>query len=574
MNTRTSQFVDQSKSPKIASEQPVKAPDFSRKEPQVKSVPEPANEIISMPRKELAAKIASMEEALTTEQYQLVQALACSLDSTLTELQKARMTIQKMQAMTFGKKAEKVATIFPEMDKKKAVQEAKPEVGKEERKKGGKPKGKGRNKAKDHVGAKEVFVPCEVVQAHQRCPSCAAGKIYIFKPGVTMRFSGQAPIEAVRYVLGKYRCQLCSKIFSAELPVEAGEKRYDESVAATVATLKYDASMPFHRQEKLLANYGIYLSDSNLWMLVNDGKTALIPILEEIRKHLARSSIMYVDDTTNRVLDLTVDDGDGRKGIWTTGLIGIMDDRPVVSYVTGRQHAGENLRDVLRERPPELPPPIRMADALNRNTPKDLESLMIIAKCLVHGRRKFVETATSFPDESAHVLGIISEVYRAESLLKRQNASPESRLEYHQTHSGPRMTELKEWLQRQLDEHLIEDNSGFGKAIAYMLKHWDGLTLFLREGTAPLDNNILERALRQIVINRKNSMFYKTMNGAQTADLYTSIIATCRLNGVRSYPYLEAVMKNPEAVAASPQEWMPWSYQKTLLAQEKTAVAA
>jgi len=235
---------------------------------------------------------------------------------------------------------------------------------------------------------------------------------------------------------------------------------------------------------------------------------------------------------------------------------------------------GKTWRDVLSERPAELPPPIRMADALNRNTPKDIESLVIIAKCLVHGRRKFVETATAFPDESAYVLGIISEVYRAESLLERQNASPEFRLEYHQTHSGPRMTELEEWLQRQLDEHLIEDNSGFGKAIAYMLRHWDGLTLFLREGTAPIDNNILERALRKIVINRKNSLFYKTMNGAQTGDLYTSIIATCRLNGVRTYPYLEAVMKNPEAVAACPKEWMPWSYQTALLAQEKPSVAA
>ena len=106
------------------------------------------------------------------------------------------------------------------------------------------------------------------------------------------------------------------------------------------------------------------------------------------------------------------------------------------------------------------------------------------------------------------------------------------RLHFHQQNSKPVMNDLQQWFEAQLNERKVEPNSGLGKAIGYMLRHWQALTLFLREPGAPLDNNLVERALKKAILHRKNSLFYKTLNGADVGDLYMTLIHTCELNDV------------------------------------------
>jgi hypothetical protein len=90
------------------------------------------------------------------------------------------------------------------------------------------------------------------------------------------------------------------------------------------------------------------------------------------------------------------------------------------------------------------------------------------------------------------------------------------------------------------------------------------LTLFLREPGAPLDNNLVERALKKAILHRKNSLFYKTLNGAEVGDLYMSLIHTCELNGVNPFEYLTELQRHTEELSAKPVEWMPWSYRDRL----------
>lgn len=135
---------------------------------------------------------------------------------------------------------------------------------------------------------------------------------------------------------------------------------------------------------------------------------------------------------------------------------------------------------------------------------------------------------------------------------------------FHQTHSGPVMDQLHEWLKRQFEERLVEPNSGLGKAISYMLNHWEKLTLFLRKAGAPLDNNICERALKKMILHRKNSYFFKTQNGADVADLYMSLIYTCELNGVNALDYLTELERHAGELTFHPEQWMPWNYRITL----------
>jgi len=97
-----------------------------------------------------------------------------------------------------------------------------------------------------------------------------------------------------------------------------------------------------------------------------------------------------------------------------------------------------------------------------------------------------------------------------------------------------------------------------------MLRHWMPLTLFLREPGAPLDNNLVERALKKAILHRKNSLFYKTPNGARVGDLFMSLIHSCELNGANPFDYLTELQRHADELKRSPSEWMPWNYRETV----------
>jgi hypothetical protein len=167
------------------------------------------------------------------------------------------------------------------------------------------------------------------------------------------------------------------------------------------------------------------------------------------------------------------------------------------------------------------------------------------------------------------VLETLGKVYLADAQTRERQLSPESRLLFHREHSAPLMNELHAWMEAQFVEHKTEPNSGLGKAISYLLRHWRKLTLFLRQAGAPLDNNIAERTLKKAILHRKNALFYKTMNGARVGDLFMSLIHTCELNQVNPFDYLTELLRHPAELAVRPAEWMPWNYRR-----EAAAVAA
>src|SRR5439155_11376699 len=145
-----------------------------------------------------------------------------------------------------------------------------------------------------------------------------------------------------------------------------------------------------------------------------------------------------------------------------------------------------------------------------------------------------------------HLLESLAVVYRNDAVARERRLSPEARLRFHQEASGPTMEAMHDWLGRQLGEKRAEPNSALGGAIGYTLKHWERLTLFLRQAGAPLDNNLCERALKKAIRHRKNSLFYKTENGAEVGDLFMSLIHTCELNGANPFDYLTELQKHAD----------------------------
>ena len=436
-----------------------------------------------------------------------------------------------------------------------------------------KPKGHGRNGAEDYPGAKRVEVSHEALNAGDPCPSCDRGTLYGQpQAGIALRFTGQAPLQVTIYELEKLRCGLCGEVFTANLPEAAGLDKYDPTVAGMIAVLKYGNGLPFNRLAGLQENLGMPLPSSTQWDIVAEASSLIQPAYDELIRQAAQGHVLHNDDTTVKILELMgerakaapVDASDQpeRTGLFTTGVVATSEGRRIALFFSGRKHAGENLRDVLLHRATDLPPPIQMCDALSRNRPPELET--ILANCLAHARRQFVDVNEHFPTECRHVLEALQVVYHNDQLAREQQMTAEERLQFHQQASGPTMADLREWLKRQSEQKLVEPNSGLGTAINYLRKHWEKLTLFLRVAGAPLDNNICERALKKAILHRKNALFFKTKHGAAVGDLYLSLIHTCELNGGNPFEYLTALQRHAAAVAAAPGEWMPWNYRERL----------
>jgi hypothetical protein len=253
---------------------------------------------------------------------------------------------------------------------------------------------------------------------------------------------------------------------------------------------------------------------------------------------------------------------DERTGMQTTALIAQVGDRRIYLYYTGRQHAGENLEALLTKRELGRGKPLVMSDALSSNNAE--EAGLIRCHCLAHGRRQFSDLADDFPAESAVVVNALKLIYDHDDAARDQGLSAQERLAYHQEYSAPVFTTLKTWLEQQTAECFVEPNSSLGKAIAYLLGHWETLTQVVKELGAPLDNNTAERALKLAIRQRKNSLFYATAHSADIASILTSVIVTCVQAGVNALDYLVAVQEHRQEVFANPSVWLPWNYQGAL----------
>ena len=221
------------------------------------------------------------------------------------------------------------------------------------------------------------------------------------------------------------------EVFTAAPPAGAGDKKYDETAASMMALLKYGSGVPFYRLNKLQSNLGTPLPPSTQWDVVKETAEPLRPALEELIRQAAQGNVLHNDDTKARVMALRRDRpeaGDDRTGVFTSGIVATTEGWKAALYFTGRQHAGENLADVLKWRAAGLSPPIQMSDALSRNNPKRAGLTKILtANCNAHGRRQFVEITPSFPEECRYVLESFRSVYYNDTVAEERALSPEHR---------------------------------------------------------------------------------------------------------------------------------------------------
>src|SRR5215510_2158051 len=489
-------------------------------------------------------------------------------------LQRKNTSIKKLRQMIFGKRTERHQTRKAEGREKEGEsgksddgrpkasgdQDARAERLAIEGREKPKRKGHGRRASSEYSGAKVVRCRHQRLKAGDDCPASCGGRLYDLKePTALLQFTGQPLITATKFEREALRCAKCQQRYVAPLPEGVKDERYDATCDATIALMRYGGGLPWHRQAGLQAMGGMPLGEATMWERCEATADAAIGIFLRLKRLAAGGELMHTDDTWVRILSCLKEDKEEKgRATNTSGIVVKTGGRKIALYLSGRRHAGENLAELLAKREKGLALPIQMSDALAANT--SVEKNVINAYCLAHARRKVFELKEDYPVECALVLDAVARIYGYEG--ETEGMSPERRLAHHQEKSRPVMKELKEWIETQFSDRKVEPNSNLGKALQYWLSHWEELTVWLREPGTPLDNNESERALKQFILMRKNSMFFKTEHGAAVVYVLASLIRTSRLNGVNDSNYLVTIIRNKKGARSNPDLYLPWNYKE------------
>lgn len=544
---------------------------------------------LEVPLAEIAAIVERTQTgALTAQDHAILKTAMATLAFLTAELQAKKTSLARLRRMLFGERTEKTRAVLGAqaraddraLDTGATGSDTTPPLSPDPASPKPKTPGHGRNAVSAYTGATHVTVTHPTLASGATCPACTGGILYRQnEPAQLVRITGMAPLSATVYACDRLRCHLCGQVTTAPAPDGVGPEKYDATATSMIGLLKYGAGLPFNRIEALQAGMRIPLPAATQWDLVHKAAQVLAPVHQELLRQAAQAPVLYNDDTTMKILQLSkaqraaalADDAKSeRTGIFTSGIVATEEGHQIALFLTGVRHAGENLAAVLKHRAADWPAPIQMCDGLSRNAPSGFDT--VLSSCLAHARRKYVELTETFPEEVRFVLETLRAVYVTEARTHALGLDPEERLQCHQAESGPRMVALAQWMQAQFDQRTIEPNSTLGAAIRYMQKRWSELTLFLRVPGAPLDNNLCERVLKKAILHRKNALFYRTLNGAHAGDLFMSLIHTCELNQVAPFEYLVALQRHTGEVAADPSAWMPWNYQTALIPQ-KTGLA-
>ena len=478
--------------------------------------------IVKLDTVELEGILRRAEAELDKEDYELLKALVESYVYVTNLVEDKSTTIARLRKLLFGSGSEKTSDVLetaggdtePTAGQETAAEDgaaSTPGSDQEHASETPKREGHGRNGADAYDGAEKIRVPHESLKSGDRCPDCQKGKVYeLARPGLLVRVVGQAPVQAKVYELQKLRCNLCGKVFTAEAPAGVGTEKYDATAASMIALLKYGSGLPFNRLEGLQGSLGIPLPASTQWDIVSDTARMIAPAYHELIRQAAQGEVLYNDDTTVKILEL-------------------MGKRARAKVFAEAEGAPEHAKDAPKRTG------IFTSGIVSTN----------------EGRR-----IALFFSGRRHAGENLAEVLR------------------HRAADLSAPIQMCDALSRNDPREFKTILANLGEAIEYMLKHWEKLTLFLRESGAPLDNNITERALKRAILHRKNALFYMSENGAHVGDMFMSLIHTCQLNEVNSFDYVTELQRHAADLAARPENWMPWNYRETLEPADTTTDAA
>jgi len=292
---------------------------------------------------------------------------------------------------------------------------------------------------------------------------------------------------------------------------------YSIDFATSVAIDKYLYHMPLERQRRKLQSHGLDVNVKTLYGLceaVADHCNAVIPMIK--KEILADFTAAHMDETPWHIM-----------GSEQTCYMWALSNRIGSFYQFEPTRSGKVAEEILEGHEGSV-----VTDGYSGYNRVKRNEKIRVQQCWSHVRREFFDLHKNYPAEVSEVVKLIDALLKVEHEAKTFAELAELR----KTKSKPQVEKIREWLIEQRPKHL--PRSGLVKAIDYALGHWSELTLFLKDLSVPLTNNDAERALRHIVMGRKNFNGSKTINGADVAASIYTVIESAKKAGLEPCDYL------------------------------------
>ncbi|MCL2661206.1 MAG: IS66 family transposase [Acidobacteriaceae bacterium] len=390
----------------------------------------------------------------------------------------------------------------------------------------------------------------ELTGDERACPCCGVERKRIGQEERWQIEYFPAHYERIQHVRGKYACPACElngdnpNIETAPMPKTVIDKGLaGPGLLAYIAVSKYDTYIPLYRLDDIFARNGFRVARStqSVWCgKMSDGFERLWELMAE---RVRASHVVATDDT---IMPMQAAGKTANARMW----VYVGDESNPYNVFDFTLHRGRDgpkyfLKDYKQ---------VLLADAYGGYNGVVAGNGITRAGCMAHLRRKIIDAEKAAPQITQEAVALIRQLYEVEKEVK--TASVEQRLEMRQQRSEPVMTRLHEkflaWKNELLPKHPMTE------AINYALNQWQELNVFLSDGAVPIDNNISEREMKRVVLNRKNSLFVGNARGGKTAAILSSLTSTCRRLEIDPQLYLTQLLTNLPTIADSDlADWLP-----------------
>lgn len=402
-----------------------------------------------------------------------------------------------------------------------------------------------------------VRIEHEATDAEKVCP-CGCERSVIGEESSEQLDIIPAKVRVLVNVRKKYACKQCEDgVKTVPMPPQPIPKsNATPGTLAHITTAKYVDGLPLHRQEAVLNRSGIDIPRNTLanWM-IKSGEL-IQPLLNILAEKLLAHPVIQCDETVVQVLKEPDKPPESQSYMWVR--VGGPPSRPIRLF----HYADSRKGDVAAQLFDGYVGYLQTDDYAGYNT-VGTDAHVTHLGCWAHARRKFIDAqkASSGKGKKPHkadmAVSLIAKLYAIESKIK--DLSPDEKQARRQQEAMPILDKIRVWLDKTL--HSTLPKGLLGKALSYLNKNWNKLTVYTQDGRLNIDNNNAENAIRPFVIGRKNWLFSASVKGAKaSANLY-SLIETAKANDLEPYAYLKHVFTAlPKASCVEEIEaLLPWN---------------
>jgi len=489
-------------------------------------------------RKDLESIIATLLDEAKKANLEKEQALS-EKDKALIENKYLKSQLTLFKRRFFGSKSEKLTPeeieqglLFNEAEKFIELEKTKETVVKSHKRK------KKRRKAfPDYIPTREII---HDIPEDEKICSCGAELTHIGDDIFKELELIPATVEVIKNIKRKYACKVCEGTSDESKPGVITAKAPAKLLPGTMVTASFLAyiiiskfcdGLPYYRLENILNRFEIFTNRGTMCKWTIKAAKELSPLKEIMLKELLPSALLGIDETSIQVLKEKGRRPQDKSVMWV--FVGDPRGQPVIFYHYDPSKGAKVLKPFLENYTGTI-----ITDGFSSYKSAVKKYKIRHAGCNAHARRDFRDAAKG-EEKSKHALFYLQwykKLYAIEDHAERKNLNSEEITRLRQKKSKPIMDKMFIWLQEKKPQ--APPKSDLGKAITYSLNNWKELTLFLEDGTIPIDNNFVERKIKPFVMGRKAWLFSGTVAGAEASSFFYGLIETAKANGLEPFQYL------------------------------------